>query len=303
MADLTPPEPAAMASGRQRGDPYNSSSTSLDTPASSDYVPQHLAHGRKGIHSTASSDYGDFPAPSSSVPSLPRYTSSLGGHSSSDYSSAPGRPGGRTAPGGPRGPSSAGHGTNNGAHPLSNTIYSEANRSQTSALGGDEKGRRSQSSNRPNNNLAGSAGATSLRRPPPKGNFATRVYRAWTGANVGDSGIDERHVKKKRLGYLDGLKFLASILVLNGTLFDAVLTPTSYPAIQRDSPLYIFRSVPVPLFRTPLVLTMGRPDRSDWGCACCCSCRAARSSPRSGTPRTRTRRRAGAGSRRTRASR
>ncbi|KNE91566.1 hypothetical protein PSTG_15018 [Puccinia striiformis f. sp. tritici PST-78] len=69
-----------------------------------------------------------------------------------------------------------------------------------------------------------------------------KVHRAWTGAAIGDSGIDERHVKKKRLAYLDALKFFAAIIVMNGTLFDAVLTENDYKPLQRGSPLYIFRS-------------------------------------------------------------
>ncbi|WAQ85581.1 hypothetical protein PtA15_6A209 [Puccinia triticina] len=69
-----------------------------------------------------------------------------------------------------------------------------------------------------------------------------KIHRAWTGAAIGDSGIDDRHVKKKRLGYLDGLKFFAALIVMNGTLFDAVLTENDYKPLQRGSPLYIFRS-------------------------------------------------------------
>ncbi|KAI8457063.1 hypothetical protein BY996DRAFT_4578843 [Phakopsora pachyrhizi] len=83
-----------------------------------------------------------------------------------------------------------------------------------------------------------------------------RLHRAWTGASVGDSGIDERHVKKKRLGYLDGLKFLAAMIVLNGTLFDAVLTENDYKMIQRGSPLYIFRSTNLGI--SMLLLLSGR---------------------------------------------
>jgi hypothetical protein len=75
---------------------------------------------------------------------------------------------------------------------------------------------------------------------PPRGKLAT-FYRIWSGASIGDSGVDERHIKLPRLGYLDGLKFLAAWIVLNGTLFDAVLPPDQYLAIQRNSPLFIFR--------------------------------------------------------------
>ncbi|POW16320.1 hypothetical protein PSTT_01527 [Puccinia striiformis] len=81
-----------------------------------------------------------------------------------------------------------------------------------------------------------------LYQQAPTSALPTKVHRAWTGAAIGDSGIDERHVKKKRLAYLDALKFFAAIIVMNGTLFDAVLTENDYKPLQRGSPLYIFRS-------------------------------------------------------------
>lgn len=71
-----------------------------------------------------------------------------------------------------------------------------------------------------------------------------QLYRYLSGASIADTGVDERHVKLPRLGYLDGLKFIAAWIVLNGTLFDAAIPIDQYPIIQRGSPLYIFRSVP-----------------------------------------------------------
>ena len=79
------------------------------------------------------------------------------------------------------------------------------------------------------------------RAPLPTG--LAKFYRSLSGQAIADSGKDERHVKLPRLGYLDGLKFIAAWIVLNGTLFDAVLAPTDLTPIQRNSPLYIFRSV------------------------------------------------------------
>ncbi|MBW0524628.1 hypothetical protein O181_064343 [Austropuccinia psidii MF-1] len=69
-----------------------------------------------------------------------------------------------------------------------------------------------------------------------------KIHQAWSGHLIANSAIDDRHIKKKRLAYLDGLKFLAALIVLNGTLFDAVLTENDYKLIQKSSPLYIFRS-------------------------------------------------------------
>ncbi|KWU46719.1 hypothetical protein RHOSPDRAFT_3080, partial [Rhodotorula sp. JG-1b] len=82
------------------------------------------------------------------------------------------------------------------------------------------------------------------------------LYRAWSGANLADSGKDERHVKLPRLGYLDGMKFIAAWVVLNGTYFDATISNNDYSAIQRSSPLYIVRSTG--LGWTFLLLLLGR---------------------------------------------
>lgn len=86
-------------------------------------------------------------------------------------------------------------------------------------------------------------GQANYRRGPLKATGFTALYRAWSGANLGDSGKDERHIKLPRLGYLDGIKFIAAWVVLNGTFFDAVIGDNDYSFIQRNSPLYITRSV------------------------------------------------------------
>lgn len=89
---------------------------------------------------------------------------------------------------------------------------------------------------------SGSTQGTPYRRGPLKATGLTAVYRALSGANLADSGKDERHIKLPRLGYLDGLKFFAAWLVLNGTFFDATIEDNDYTAIQKSSPLYIVRS-------------------------------------------------------------
>lgn len=78
-------------------------------------------------------------------------------------------------------------------------------------------------------------------RGPLKATGFTAMYRAWSGANLGDSGKDERHIKLPRLGYLDGLKFIAAWVVLNGTLFNATIEDNDYSVIQTNSPLYSAR--------------------------------------------------------------
>lgn len=101
---------------------------------------------------------------------------------------------------------------------------------------------RTPTSNSPDLNLSSRPSSLIHRRELVHRSPIERIHRAWTGASIADSGVDERHVKKKRLAYLDALKFFAALIVMNGTLFDAVLTENDYKLIQRGSPLYIFRS-------------------------------------------------------------
>lgn len=69
------------------------------------------------------------------------------------------------------------------------------------------------------------------------------LYRKLSGQSIADSHKDDRHVKLPRLGYLDGFKFIAALIVLNSSLFDAVLSNNDLTVIQINSPLYIFRLV------------------------------------------------------------
>lgn len=139
------------------------------------------------------------------------------------------------------------HGQGNGAHPLSNTMYMDS----SPTLAGSEVLSPSDEKMRLGNNdqlgeyiapsNVNTSGQAPYRRGPLKATGFTAVYRAWSGANLGDSGKDERHIKLPRLGYLDGIKFIAAWVVLNGTFFDAVIGDNDYSFIQRNSPLYITR--------------------------------------------------------------
>lgn len=147
------------------------------------------------------------------------------------------------------GPVSNGH---NGpaAHPLSNAMYAESSPtlagSETPGMdkAQDEKMRLGAADQlgeyiAPSTSSGSGNSAPYRRGPKPTG--LKGLYRAWGGATIADSGKDERHVKLPRLGYLDGLKFLAAWVVLNGTYFDATISNGDYSAIQRNSPLYIVR--------------------------------------------------------------
>lgn len=204
-----------------------------------------------------------------SNPSLPRYTSGQqSGASSPNYhpNSSPLNPSSAMRGGGREGAISAGSskysygqssgynanngngGNGTGHSPLSNAMYMD---SSPTLLGSDVGG----NSNEEKEKLKGGADGISdyavgrnlgrtntggyRRAAAPTGIKA--FYRALSGANLGDSGKDARHVKLPRLGYLDGCKFIAAFVVLNGTLFDAVLSSNDYGFIQRSSPLYIVR--------------------------------------------------------------
>lgn len=158
--------------------------------------------------------------------------------------------------------------TNNSPHPLSHSTYLHSSSSpalssepqsflnNSSTIQTPSGQSLEKSSDLPPDNLyhqAPTSASLDMNQSPRPMSFIARrevvhhspfakILRAWNGASIGDSGVDERHIKKKRLGHLDGLKFFAALLVMNGTLFDAVLTPNDYAPIQRGSPLYIFRS-------------------------------------------------------------
>lgn len=151
-------------------------------------------------------------------------------------------------------------GNGGNAHPLSNAMYLESSPtlagSDVVTPGVEDKLFKGADSN-PNNSdymssLSRTPGGGQNQQSAPSGSYARRgpkptglsaVYRMWSGAGLADSGKDERHIKLPRLGYLDGCKFIAAWVVLNGTLFDATISTSDYSFIQRNSPLYITRLV------------------------------------------------------------
>ncbi|GAA5891114.1 hypothetical protein JCM6882_006426 [Rhodosporidiobolus microsporus] len=253
-AGVTAPRPF------RQGPSANSSNGSFEDPSQMPFVP-----------------YG-----SSSSPSLPRYPSSTPGSAtnlsnpsplnpaatrSSAAGYSPNPPNQRFSSYGYQGVGGGGA-PGQGAHPLSNAMYMEssptlagsevmspnAEKMQDEKMrlgGGDQLGEYIAPTT---SSSSGSGSAPYRRGPKPTGLKA--LYRFWSGANLADSGKDERHVKLPRLGYLDGLKFFAAWVVLNGTYFDATLSDNDYTAIQRSSPLYIVRSSG--LGWTFLLLLMGR---------------------------------------------
>ncbi|BGO94607.1 RHTO0S01e13850g1_1 [Rhodotorula toruloides] len=154
-----------------------------------------------------------------------------------------------------------------GAHPLSNAMYMESSptlagsdmmspnvekhQDEKMRLGaGDQLGEYIAPT------TSSSSGNSAPYRRGPKPTGLKALYRAWSGANLADSGKDDRHVKLPHLGYLDGMKFIAAWVVLNGTYFAATISDNDYTAIQRSSPLYIVRSTN--LGWTFLLVLMGR---------------------------------------------
>ncbi|KAG0146785.1 hypothetical protein CROQUDRAFT_656973 [Cronartium quercuum f. sp. fusiforme G11] len=218
------------------------------------YPPRH----NPSIQSPTTSTSSDF-----DTPSLPRYSSPAPLHQTGRVPHNGYIPSNQAPIGGPRPYISP--------HPLSHATYAESNptlsetdtslekrfgpssniTSSTALSPGVEKYNNTTDSNahssspiHHNNNSQISLSARSnvgIAYPQEYG-MMTKIYRGWNGNAIADSGVDERHVKKKRLGYLDALKFLAALVVMNGTLFDAVLSENDYKVIQRDSPLYVFRS-------------------------------------------------------------
>ncbi|KAL8286230.1 hypothetical protein RQP46_004718 [Phenoliferia psychrophenolica] len=222
------------------------------------------------------------PYQSQSHGSLPRYSSGQSSSSSTNYLPNPSPLNPTAARGGPpsrynshgyNGNGAAAQGPGGNAHPLSNAMYLDSSPTLAGSEpmtpgGADEKSRLTSndqlgdyvgpaltSGGAPNTGSGGAGGDAPYRRgPKPTG--LTALYRSLSGASIADSGKDERHVKLPRLGYLDGLKFIAAWVVLNGTLFDATLTSGDYSFIQRNSPLYITRSTGLGI--TFLLLLSGR---------------------------------------------
>ncbi|GAA5857075.1 hypothetical protein JCM8547_007946 [Rhodosporidiobolus lusitaniae] len=261
-------------------------------PSSSPYGQEHDAgmaaprpfrQGSSSNSSTHSNDEHPNQMPYinyASSPSLPRYPSSAPGSAtnlanpsplnpaatrSSAQGYSPNPPNQRFSQYGYQGVGGGAPGQ--GSHPLSNAMYMESSptlagsdvmssnpekvQDEKMRLGaGDQLGEYIAPST-----SSGSGNSAPFRRgPKPTGLKA--VYRFLSGANLADSGKDERHVKLPRLGYLDGLKFLAAWVILNGTFFDATIDSSDYTAIQRNSPLYIVRSTG--LGWTFLLMLLGR---------------------------------------------
>jgi hypothetical protein len=244
--------------------PPNFSDDNMSAPRGA--FGQHSSSGRSSTHSSERDDASDMskersPYASHSTPSLPRYSSGQSVASSTNYLPHPSPLNPSAMRGGREGTNSSqassrfsshgyagGHQSNNGAHPLSNAMYMDSSptlagselmspRDEKMRLGsGDQLGDYIE----PRDRAFPASNGTTYRR----GNQATGLtafYRMLSGATLADSGKDARHVKLPRLGYLDGCKFIAAWVVLNGILFDAVLTTSDYSFIQRQSPLYITR--------------------------------------------------------------
>jgi hypothetical protein len=129
-----------------------------------------------------------------------------------------------------------GPGAQGGAHPLSHALYADSPSSPTLAgdpddISDEKKGLQSfppssssssggdsRSSN--NRRINGAAGRTDRRGDD---SALGNAYRRWSGAFIADSGVDDRHKKPERIGWLDGLRFFAAWVVINGTFFEATI--------------------------------------------------------------------------------
>lgn len=144
-------------------------------------------------------------------------------------------------------------GNHNTAHPLSHAMYADSSPTLAGSVSPSEEKMRLGAADQLGEYIApqqlsasttNRTGGQAYRRGPLKATGLTALYRGWSGANLADSGKDERHIKLPRLGYLDGVKFVAAWVVLNATFFDAVIEDNDYAFIQRNSPLYITRYAP-----------------------------------------------------------
>lgn len=125
-----------------------------------------------------------------------------------------------------------GPGAQGGAHPLSHALYADSPSSPTLAgdvddISDEKKGlgsfppsssASSGGDSRSSNNRRLNAGNKGYESSGLSG-----AYKRWSGAFIADSGVDERHRKPERIGWLDGLRFFAAWLVINGTFFDATI--------------------------------------------------------------------------------
>ncbi|KDE09630.1 hypothetical protein MVLG_00037 [Microbotryum lychnidis-dioicae p1A1 Lamole] len=253
--------------------PFRSSSAN-----SSMHSGEDLVNGSHGTHP----GYSPYANSSGSTPSLPRYQSQqqlppnpspLGPSSRPPYATTPGSnsPSTRFSPYGYQ--NSGGAQGGQSAHPLSNAMYMDSTPTLAGSMTPSEEKMRLGAADSLGEYIAPStaghtrgqgpasavqphASPAPYRRGPLKATGLTALYRAWSGATLADSGKDERHIKLPRLGYLDGIKFIAAWIVLNGTFFSATISSHDYAFIQRNSPLYITRSTGLGI--TFLLLLSGR---------------------------------------------
>ncbi|KAJ8297016.1 GTP-binding protein Rho3 [Rhodotorula toruloides] len=284
---LTQDNPRAMAFDPHRAHADPHAYPPVTSPYSHDHdagmaAPRPFRQGSSANSSTNSIDEqtGQLPYVNyGSQPSLPRYQSHAGSATSlanpsplnpaatrsSAQGYSPNPPNVRySAYGGYQGQQGA---PGQGAHPLSNAMYMESSptlagsdmmspnvekhQDEKMRLGaGDQLGEYIAPT------TSSSSGNSAPYRRGPKPTGLKALYRVWSGANLADSGKDDRHVKLPHLGYLDGMKFIAAWVVLNGTYFAATISDNDYTAIQRSSPLYIVRSTN--LGWTFLLVLMGR---------------------------------------------
>jgi hypothetical protein len=125
-----------------------------------------------------------------------------------------------------------GPGAQGGAHPLSHALYAD-NSPSSPTLAGDhdemdeKKGLASfppssSSSSGDSRSNTGIKGANSNNGKP--------AYKRWSqslagmGGSSDPSAIDSRPTRLERIGWLDGLRFLAAAIVLNATFFNATIT-------------------------------------------------------------------------------
>lgn len=138
-----------------------------------------------------------------------------------------------------------GPGAQGGAHPLSNALYADSPSSPTLAGDPDEmsdekKGLASFPPSSSSSSGGDSRSSNNNKRGGPqargyKEDGITGAYRRWSGAFISDSGVDDRHKKPERIGWLDGLRFIAAWVVINGTFFDATIGTSSVSCLWSSS--------------------------------------------------------------------
>ena len=156
-----------------------------------------------------------------------------------------------------------GPGAQGGAHPLSHALYADNRDSSPTLTGHDDemdekKGLASfppPSSSSSGDSRTASSQTIPGRRRPPRANtagiVANSAYKRWSGAFIADSGSDPRHTKPERIAWLDGLRFIAAWIALNGTFFDAALPNTT---VRRSTFAFLCFPLTVHMHLSSLVL-------------------------------------------------